>query len=110
MPQRVVIVRRLLRVDRRGRFRIRVRCPASTSANRCRGSVRVVAGSLLLARRTFSIPADRTTTMRLTSTRRGRALLRRKSRVRVNVTVQTRGKDGVLRKRTERLTIVRAKS
>jgi hypothetical protein len=106
----VVIVRRLLRVDRSGRLTVRVRCPASTSTNRCRGSVRVVSGSLLLARRTFSIAADRTTTLRLTLTRRGRALLRRKSRIRVNVTVQTRGKDGVLRKRTERLTVVRSKS
>jgi hypothetical protein len=106
----VVIVRRLLRVDRSGRFRIRVRCPASTSANRCRGSARVVGGSRLLARRTFSIPANRTTTMRLALNRTGRALLRRRSRVRVNVTVQTRGRDGVLRKRTEHLTLVRSRS
>jgi len=47
--------------------------------------------------------------MRLTLSRSGRVLLRRKGRVRVNVTAQTRGKDGVLRKRTERLTLVRAK-
>jgi hypothetical protein len=70
----------------------------------------VVAGSRLLARRTFSIPANRTTTMRLTLTRSGRALLRRKARVRVDVTVRTRGRDGVLRKRTERLTLVRSRS
>jgi hypothetical protein len=100
--QRVVIARRLLRVDRNGRFQVGVRCPASTSTKVCRGSIRVVAGSRLLARRTFSIRADRVTTMRLALTRSGRALLRRKGRVRVTVSVRTRGRDGVLRGSTAR--------
>jgi hypothetical protein len=107
-PQRVTIARRLLRADRNGRFGVGVRCPASTRGNVCRGSIRVVAGSRLLGQRTFSIRADRMTTMHLALTRSGRALLRRKGRVGVTVSVSTRGGDGVLRRSRVRLTLVRA--
>jgi hypothetical protein len=103
----VLISRRLLRVDRRGRFAVRVRCPASTSRGVCRGTIRTVAGRTVLARRTFSIRADRTTTVHLTLTRAGRALLRRRASVRVDVRVDTRGRDGVARMRVERLTLRR---
>jgi hypothetical protein len=61
----------------------------------------------VLARRTFSIRADRTTTVHLTLTRAGRALLRRRASVRVDVRVDTRGRDGVARRRVERLTLRR---
>jgi hypothetical protein len=107
---RVTIARRLLRVDRKGRFGVGVRCPASTRTKVCRGSIRVVAGSRLLGRRTFSIRADRTTTIHVALTRSGRALLRRKGRVRVTVSVSTRGSDGVLRRSTARLTLLRSSS
>ena len=94
-------------MDRSGRFAISVSCPASASSNVCRGSVRVVAASHVVGSRTFSIAAGRFGTVRVRVSRDGRALLRRKSPVRVNVVVQSRGKDGVLRKRTARLTLLR---
>jgi hypothetical protein len=102
----LTITRRTLRVVR-GHFAVRVRCPASTSTGRCRGTVRVVAGGTVVGRRTFSIRADRTTTLSIAVTRAGRALLRRAARVRVDVRVDTRGRDGVLRRRVERMTLRR---
>jgi hypothetical protein len=108
---RVIISRRLLRADSRGRFSVSVRCPASTKANVCRGTLRVVSGKRLLAQRTFSIRADRTTAMRLTLTRSARVFMRRGTPgKRVDVSVQTRGQDGVLRKAKERLTLVRPRA
>jgi hypothetical protein len=68
----------------------------------------VLAGPRLLAHRTFGIPADRMTTRHLRLTRSARALLRRTRHVRVDVRVQTRGRDGVLRGATERLTLALA--
>jgi len=107
----VQIARGVLRVDRRGRFAIRLRCPASTPTKLCRGSIRVTAGSWLLASRTFQIPADRMTTRHLRLTRTPRALLRRRGgRMRVDVRVRTRGRDGVLRQVTARLTLQRSSS
>jgi hypothetical protein len=107
--QRVVIERRLLRVDGSGRLAVRLRCPASTRANVCRGSIRVLTGSRLLARRSVGIPADHMTTRHLRLTRAARASLRRKRHMRVDVRVQTRGGDGVLRTAIERLTLTRAR-
>jgi hypothetical protein len=49
--------------------------------------------------------------MRLTLTRTGRALARAgKTRKRVDVSVQTRGKDGVVRRAKERLTLLRPRA
>jgi hypothetical protein len=103
----ISITRRTLRMDKRGRFAVRVRCPESTSSHVCRGTIRVVSGKTVLARRTFSIKADRATTMRLTLTKAGKALLRRTSRVSVSVRVDSRGRDGVARRDSERLTLRR---
>jgi hypothetical protein len=103
----VRITRRTMRADSRGRFTVRVRCPASTSTGICRGTVRVVAGKTVIARRTFSIRADRTTTLRLTLNRAGRALLRRKASARVTVGVSTRGRDGKTRRGSARMTLRR---
>jgi hypothetical protein len=73
----------------------------------CVGTIRVVSGSVLMGSRTFSIAANRLGTVRVSVTRAGRALLRHRSPVRVKVTVSSRGKDGVVRKRTERLSLLR---
>ncbi len=103
----VRITRAMLRADRRGRFTVRVRCPASTSTRRCRGTVRVLSGRTVLARRTFSIRADRTTALHLTLNRAGRALMRRRASARVDVRVSTRGRDGVTRRAGARMTLRR---
>lgn len=103
---RVAITRRLLRADRVGTFTIDLRCPASSSAKLCDGSVRVIGGSGTLAKRGFSVRADRKATLRLRLSRRGLTLLRRKGHLRVSVVVRTRSHDGVLRTRTERLTLI----
>jgi murein tripeptide amidase MpaA len=105
---RVVISRRVLRADRRGQFGVGVLCPASTRRNVCRGVVRVGTSSRLLVRRAFAIPADVTTTVPAALNRSGRALLRRKGSLLVYVTAETRGQDGVFRRRGEFLILVRA--
>lgn len=102
----MAITRRLLRADRVGTFTIDLRCPASSSAKLCDGSVRVIGGSGTLAKRGFSVRADRKATLRLRLSRRGLTLLRRKGHLRVSVVVRTRSHDGVLRTRTERLTLI----
>ena len=104
---RIVIAKRTLHADSKGRFTVGVSCPASTAAGKCNGKVSVIAASHVVGSRTFSIAANRTTSIRVTATRAGRALLKRKARVRVNVKVQSRGSDGVLRSRTLRLTLLR---
>lgn len=109
MTPRLYIAQRLLRVDRHGHFSVGIKCPASTSSGLCRGSVRVLAGrSRLIAGRSFSIRANRIVNVRMTLNRAGRALMRRKHRVHVDVRLQTRGRDGVVRHKTARRTLVRS--
>ena len=71
--------------------------------------MRVIAASKTVASKTFSIRANRIATVRLKVNGNGRALLRRTSKTRVNVRVETRGSDRVLRKRTLRLTFVKVR-
>jgi hypothetical protein len=84
---------------------VRLRCPATT-ASTCRGQLRLESGKLILARRTFSTPADRYANVRLRLTRTAyRKLVRRKS-LRASVVLVTRGADGQLRRASRRLSIL----
>jgi alpha-L-arabinofuranosidase len=87
-----------LRADRKRVMPVRISC-GPTAGGRCRGVLQVLrAGRRLLAGRSFSIRANRMTSVRL---RVGSADYRRLSRrrgARVTVTLLTRGSDGELRR------------
>ena len=95
----VRIRRRSLYVNRRRLTRVLVRCPRST-ATRCRGTLSIERGRRVLARRTFSIAPDRYRALTLRVSRTAYRALRasRGRRMRVSVSLLTRGRDRVLRR------------
>ena len=76
-----------------------MRCP-HTTASRCRGTLEITRGRRIVARRAFSIAADRSRTVTLRVSRAAYRALRasRGRRLRVSVLLLTRGRDGVLRR------------
>ena len=92
---RLVISRRARRANRRGAFRIRVACKQATT---CRGRLRLSVRSrrggrarrTTIARRRFAIRSGRTASLRVRLNRRGRALLRRKRKLRVEAFAKLR--------------------
>jgi hypothetical protein len=105
--QRAYIALMTLRANRSGYFRVRIKCPASTSTNLCRGAARVTANSKTIASRTFSIRANRYTYVRMRLNKTGRALLRRHRSVRVGLRVRSRTRAGALVSKSRRMTLRR---
>jgi Domain of unknown function (DUF3372) len=107
VDRRIAIRRATLRVDHKRHVKLRVRCGPS-AGERCRGTVQLVwTGKELLARRSFSIPAGRTTTVTL---RLDRAHFRRLAGgkvLHVSAILLTRGSDGVLRRAEQRRLAIR---
>ena len=103
----VRIARRALRVDRKRRTSVRVRCPRST-LTRCEGIVTVLTRSKVVARRSFSIAPEQYRTVRLRVRREAYRQLREgKGRRRVDVYLLSRGADKILRRDEARLTMRR---
>jgi predicted alpha-1,2-mannosidase len=102
----VRISRRTLSVDRLRLTRVIVRCPRTT-ATRCRGTLSIKRGRRILARRAFSIAPDRSRAVALRVSRAAYRALRssRSRRMRVSVALATRGRDGVLRRDAERVSL-----
>ena len=108
--RRVAIRRATLRVDRKRRVKVAIRC-GPTRANRCRGILQLLwRGKVLLARRSFSVPigAYRSVTLKLNPS--AYRTLKQSKRLRVSVILLTRGSDGQLRRaETRRVPMVRAR-
>jgi hypothetical protein len=83
---------RRLRMDRKGRVKVRVRCSGDTGS-RCNGSLRIFrrrnarAGARTLGRRTFSIAADRTRVVRVKLNRKTRRQVIRRRKLRATLRV-----------------------
>ncbi len=96
---RFVISRRSRRASRRGTVPVRVACKQATT---CRGTLRLSVAArkgrrakrTTIARRRFAVRPGRTVTLRVKLTRRGRALLRRKRRLRVEAFAKLRPVSG----------------
>ena len=67
--------------------------------------MRIEAGRTILGKRTFSIPAGRTTTVHVRLGKANRRLLARRRAIRARVTVLSRGTDGILRRAAIRTTV-----
>ncbi len=95
----VRISRRTLTVSRRRLTRLIARCPRTT-ATRCRGTLEITGGRRVVARRAFSIAADRNRAVTMRVSRSAYRALRaaKGRRLRVSVVLLTRGRDGVLRR------------
>ena len=96
---RLVISRRNLRASRRGVVRVRVACKQATPCNgTLRLSVKARRGArakrATIARRRFAIPAGRRVALKVRLTKRGRALLRAKRRLRVEAFAKLRAVPG----------------
>jgi hypothetical protein len=103
LPPRIAST--ILRANRSRNLYVRLRCPATTVST-CRGQLRLESGKSVLARRTFSAPADRYTNVRLRLTRSAyRKLVQRRS-LRASVVLLTRGADGNLRRAQRRLSVL----
>lgn len=87
-----------LRADRKRLVPVRISC-GPTVSGRCRGVLQLLrAGKRLLGSRSFSIPANRMTTVKLRVNAADYRKLSRGRSVRVTVTLLTRGSDGELRR------------
>jgi Zinc carboxypeptidase/Immune inhibitor A peptidase M6 len=99
-----------LRVDRKHRTKVRLAC-GPTTKSLCKGTVSLRRGArTVMGRRTFTTTANksRSITVRVSSSAY-RRLVRKKS-IKTTVTLVSRGADGVMRKQTQRVTMVRAKA
>ena len=91
-------------VDATRRAAVKVRC-AATAAGRCRGSVTLRRNGSLVGRIAFSIPAGRTTTVKVPVSKVAFATLRRTRTLATNATLAARGADGEPRTIVKRLTL-----
>jgi len=78
---RLSLAGRRLRLDRRGRVRVRVRC--TSVEERCTGRLRLRAGGRTVGRAPFAVRSGRSRVIGVRVTRKGRAGLRRARRARV---------------------------
>jgi len=93
---------RTLRVDKRRRTKIKVRCPRTTET-RCRGTLKILLREQAVARRRFSIVPDSYRTVTLRLKKPAFRELSRKGRLRADVILRTRGADKILRGHEARL-------
>jgi hypothetical protein len=95
----VTLGNRTARVDRRGRLRLRLACPAAEVLG-CRGTL-ALRFSRVLARRSFSIAGGAATSVGIRLDARARRLLARKRRLRIVaevVATDAAGNRGVTRR------------
>jgi hypothetical protein len=84
---------------------VRIRCGATKGSSRCKGTVVLKSGRTTLGTRTFSVPAGKTTSVTVTLTRTGYALLTKRGSLRTSVTVKARDSAGRMRTRTAKVTL-----
>jgi hypothetical protein len=97
-----------LRVDSKRRAKVKLFCGPS-AGTRCRGVLGMTFGGKTLGRRSIDVPAGRDVTVTLSLTRSAYRTLVRRKRLRVTLTLVTRGSDGQLRRASARVTVVRGK-
>ena len=83
---------------RRGRVAVRLRC--SGTGGRCRGILRLRARGVTIASGAFSVAGGKQRTVRLKATRRGRALVARRGKLRATATAGPRGQARAAARRT----------
>lgn len=101
----VRIDRRDVRVSRRGYLRVRMRC-SSQASQRCRGSVALRRGALIVARATFSAAPGQLVAPRMRLTARGRALVRHRHRLAVQASSRSSDASGRSARTTSRIVLV----
>jgi hypothetical protein len=95
-----------LRVDKHRRTKVRLSC-GPTAAKRCKGSVTLTRGkSTRMGRRTFSITANKTRNVTVRIKKSAFKRLKRQGSIRTKITVVTRGSDGKLRRKSQKVTMV----
>ncbi|HEX8120086.1 MAG TPA: PKD domain-containing protein [Solirubrobacteraceae bacterium] len=111
-PLSLVLAGGQLRVDARGRVRVRVTCPA-TAVGRCRGTLRLVlagpaarAAATTLGRATLNVPSGRTARVAVRLSRAARRLLRRRRTLEARVRATGRDDRGATFTAARRLKIV----
>jgi hypothetical protein len=92
-----------VRLDRRGRARLRLQCPASAQGA-CSGSLKLKLKKRTVGKRRFNVAAGRSKKLRLRISRRGRRALARRGRLRVTAVASTR--DAVSAAATSRRKLV----
>jgi beta-glucosidase len=97
-PGKVAVLGRRVRANRNRVVKVRVRCPRSIGTSRCRGQLTATRGRAgdrrRIARTRISIPAGRTSTVKLTLTRGAYRALRRRGALSVRLAVRITRADG----------------
>ena len=95
-----------LRVDKHRRTKVRLSC-GPTFKNLCRGTVTLRRGKKAMGRKSFTVTANKNRNVTVRIKKSAYKRLKRKGKIRTTITVVTRGSDGVLRKKSRRVTMVR---
>ncbi len=99
-----------LRVDRKRRTKVRLAC-GPTKGGLCKGVVTLRRGTrTVMGRRSFTTRAGKTRSITVRISKSAYRRLTRTKRIRTTITLVSRGSDGVLRKKSQRVTMVRAKA
>jgi beta-glucosidase len=103
-PGNVTVGSRRVRATRSRVVKVRLRCPRSIGASRCRGVLTATRGKAgdrqRIAHTRISIPAGRTTTVKLTLTRSAYRTLTRRRAISVRLALQIRRADGTVQRTT----------
>jgi hypothetical protein len=102
-------VRRQLKLDRRGRVALRLRCKkvgTGTVTSRCRGVARIKRQGRVIGRKAFNFSRFRTQTVKVRIGPKARRALRRHA-LKATVAVRVRNPGGLSRLRTKRVTLKR---
>jgi hypothetical protein len=104
---RLRIGKQTLRVDRKRRTKVRLSCGPSVG-KRCKGTVTLTrAKKTRMGRRAFTITANKSRSVTVRIKQSAYKRLKAKKRIRTTITLVTRGADGVLRKKSRHVTMVR---
>ena len=104
------ISKRTLRVKRNRRTKVRLACGPSVS-KLCKGVVSLTRGrKTRMGRRSFTVGANQNRNVTVRIKRSAYRRLARKKRIRTKITLVSRGSDGVLRRKSQRVNMVRAKA
>ena len=95
-----------LRVDKHRRTKVRLAC-GPTFKQLCRGVVTLRRGKHSMGRKSFTITANKNRNVTVRIKKSAYKRLKRKGKIRTTITVVTRRSDGVLRKKSQRVTMVR---
>jgi hypothetical protein len=95
-----------LRVDKHRRTKVRLSC-GPTFKQLCRGTVSLRRGEHSMGRKSFTVTANKNRNVTVRIKKSAYKRLKRKGKIRTTIAVVTRGSDGVLRKKTRHVTMVR---